>query len=102
MTRKDKSNHWRRVLDRYAIHNGSLKSFCEQEGVRVANFNYWRRKLEVSLAVAPGFVELHSPPVGISASGNCVTLRLVRQGVELELPGTWTAPQLAALLNALT
>ena len=39
-------DEWRQRLIRYEQWNGSIASFCAREGIAVASFYLWRRKLE--------------------------------------------------------
>ena len=48
---------WRGVFERYAETKMSAIEFCRTEGISVASFHKWRRRLS-ALAPAPSFIEL--------------------------------------------
>ena len=46
----ERSAEMRRVLEEYAASGLSRREFCEQRGIALTTFDYWRREL----AVKPG------------------------------------------------
>ena len=44
-TRRTKSQ-WRELIEAQASSELSQKAFCEQQGVSIASFGYWKRKLK--------------------------------------------------------
>lgn len=69
---------WERRIARQRRCPLSVAAFCRQEGISVASFYAWRRRLSQA-----GSAEMHSPlfvPVELSPSVSTV-------GVRIELPG---------------
>ena len=85
----DRASSWRERQRRYAASDLTVAEFCRREGVSVANFYYWRRRLaeapskraspERSLPTLPAFQPLLLP------GGGRVTVELTG-GVRIELP----------------
>lgn len=71
---------WRKRLGRFDRGSATVADFCGREGVSVANFYQWRRKLAAksadSLSVdTPGFVAVEiTPPSPLE--GSCVQVFL--------------------------
>src|SRR5829696_7105996 len=89
VSHSDRSLSWRERMRRYASSSVTVAEFCRREGVSVANFYYWRRRLADApqakpslgrrLQAAPAF-----QPLLLSDSG-VVTVELAG-GVRIELP----------------
>jgi len=84
----DRAVSWRERMRRYASSSVTVGEFCRREGVSVANFYYWRRRLaeapskpspERSVPAAPAFRPL------LLAGGGVVTVELAG-GIRIELP----------------
>ena len=84
------------ILKCYEKHNGSIRSFCKQQGISETSFYQWHKKLSTELVGS--FVELR-PATPVEVQG--VVVSLVDSGVEIDLPAHWVAEQLAAFINAL-
>ncbi|MDD3760773.1 MAG: IS66 family insertion sequence element accessory protein TnpB [Acidithiobacillus sp.] len=56
--RTEKVEFWRQQLDAFATSGLSVKDYCAQQGIAVANWYYWRKRLTQ-----------HSTPRELSASG---------------------------------
>ena len=41
-----RAEEMRRVVDEYAAGGVSRREFCEQRGIRLTTFDYWRRELQ--------------------------------------------------------
>ncbi len=50
MNRKETHAQWKKFLEEYAKGDTTIKSFCEQKGVSVAQFQYYRQRLNKSCA----------------------------------------------------
>jgi len=75
---------WRRRLARYGQWDGSIAEFCEREGVSVAGFYQWRRKLGHGRAA-----HVSSPPESAHAdvTPRFLPVRIERaEPIEIELP----------------
>jgi hypothetical protein len=83
----DRASSWRERQRRYAASSFTVSEFCRREGVSVANFYYWRRRLADAsptssvrrLPAAPAFQPL------LLTGGGRVTVELAG-GVRIELP----------------
>jgi hypothetical protein len=43
--RIEKQEYWRQYVERFKTYPGSIKSYCEVEGINHHTFQYWREKL---------------------------------------------------------
>lgn len=81
-----KSAAWQRRLQRFTASGMTVSKFCYREGVSVAAFHYWRRRLgqeqseQASRSAAPVF-----QPVDL-LSHRVVVIRFTAGGV-MEIPG---------------
>ncbi|WP_293885463.1 IS66 family insertion sequence element accessory protein TnpA [Thiolapillus sp.] len=76
MSRRRNKTEWQRLIDEQTTSGLSQKAFCQQVGIPLATFGYWKRKLQAESGSTPtgssdtfslaDWVEL--PPQG-SASG---------------------------------
>ncbi len=48
MNSSDRRKHWQSILERQAANGKSISVFSAEEGVSVASFYQWRRKLQAS------------------------------------------------------
>ncbi len=95
---------WRKRLRRFDRGLATVADFCGREGVSVANFYQWRRKLAAedgdSLSVdAPGFVAVEITPPS-PAEGSCVQVFLPG-GARMLVP-CQAREAIAAVVAALT
>jgi len=97
-TRRSKSQ-WQELVEAHGNSNLSQKAFCEQQGISIASFGYWKRKLkpgntrtsqsELDPAIADSWIEL---PLAVQSDkdkantwhieldlGNGLCLRLTQQ-----------------------
>ena len=76
---------WRRRLSRFPQWQGTIAAFCQREGVSVAVFYQWRRKLATTQAAKrPG-----TPAVRANPTPQFVPVRIASvetAPVEIELP----------------
>ena len=89
MSKRRNKAEWRRLIDEQAASGLSRKVFCENAGIALSTFAYWKRKLRCDEPVKGGslddWIEL-TPPTTDPASawhieldlGNGVCLRLRR------------------------
>jgi hypothetical protein len=81
-----KAAAWQRRLQRFTASGTTVSKFCDQAGVSVTAFHYWRRRLgqeqpeRVTLSAAPVF-----QPVDL-LSQRAVVIRFAAGGV-MEIPG---------------
>lgn len=94
MKRQSRRGYWAAVLKRFERQEGSVAAFCKAEGISVASFYQWRKKLG-----KPGFVEVKYHSESVSNEG--VRIRLLQKGMELTLPCHWTGTEIASLIKAL-
>jgi hypothetical protein len=80
--RNNKQERMYALLDRWAESGMSQKAFCEEEGIGLPKFQYWRRRRKREQEGGGGFVPLQGEP--LSSSG---TMELILSGgVRLLLP----------------
>lgn len=71
MTTAEKRSHWQRHVDAWQRSDLTQKAYCESQGVSVATFGYWRKRLaddvltkkfvSVGTASVPSLVRIHLP-----------------------------------------
>jgi hypothetical protein len=71
MTTTEKRSHWQRHIDAWQGSELTQKAYCESQGLSVATFGYWRKRLadnmptkkfiSVGTASAPSLVRVHLP-----------------------------------------
>ena len=67
MTREENRQHWLTLLQQQANSGQSQTEFCQQHQIKIATFQYWRKRLraqDTDNRVLP--VQLVSEPVGES------------------------------------
>ena len=90
---KDRALSWRARMRRYAASGLTVAAFCLREGVSVANFYYWRRRLAEASPTLPTKRISSARTVRASpafqplllSGGGLVTVELAG-GVRIELP----------------
>ena len=87
---------WGQLLEEFKQSNVKLGSFCEDRGLNLHTFQYWRSKLRHETQDARSFVRVE--PV----TGGRGSIVLRKKGVEVELPGDYPGEELAALVNGLS
>ncbi|MGQ9427625.1 IS66 family insertion sequence element accessory protein TnpA, partial [Gilvimarinus sp. DZF01] len=45
MTTAEKRSHWQRHVDAWQRSDLTQKAYCESQGISVATFGYWRKRL---------------------------------------------------------
>jgi len=53
MSKRRSEGEWQQLIDEQAVSGLTQKAFCEQRGIPVANFGYWKRKLRTEREGAP-------------------------------------------------
>ena len=84
-----KAAAWERRLARYGDSGLTVGRFCDREGVSIATFHYWQRKIrDVSAKEAawstPALPRAHFDPVEV-VSRQAVTIRFA-SGAVMEIP----------------
>ena len=76
---------WMQLIERFDAGNQDPTDFCRTEGIGIASFAQWRRKLKDEVTPNPRFVEIKQSPVITNHSwhvelvlGDDVVLRLSR------------------------
>ncbi|WP_293647985.1 IS66 family insertion sequence element accessory protein TnpA [Thiolapillus sp.] len=46
MSRRRNKTEWQRLIDEQTTSGLSQKAFCQQVGIPLATFGYWKRKLQ--------------------------------------------------------
>ena len=92
-------NHWKKRLEQWRSSGRSPRSWCQEHGVTIHTFYYWRRKLMPIAQIPPAelnqFVELVDDEP--SASG----LSIECQGVTIHLSRDFHEQSLISCLNIL-
>ena len=86
-SRQERREWWRRQLSRRQSANLSVADFCQQLGVSVATFYYWKKRIHEVASHAPGQGAVESPPRSVSTAAHFVPVSLVdrRVGTHLEI-----------------
>ena len=76
---------WMQITERFETSNMNPADFCRAEGIGVASFSQWRRKLKDEPTPTPRFVEIKQSPASTNQSwhvelvlGDGVVLRMSR------------------------
>lgn len=85
-----KAAQWRQRLQRFDTANLSVSRFCRREGVSVASFYHWRKKLAAG-ADTPSAVQRPSrpcafKPLSITAATSSTVAVHLPGGARLEVP----------------
>jgi hypothetical protein len=84
---QERRDWWRRQLTRQQSANVSVADFCQQLGVSVTTFYYWKKRIHEVAAHAPGQSAVESPSHTVAAAAHFVPVSLVdrRAGTHLEI-----------------
>jgi hypothetical protein len=82
---------WRRRLERFDLSNVSVARFCQREGVSVASFYHWRKKLAVKTRPPATPRRIAPPasafkPLSITGAASPVVAVHLPGGARLEVP----------------
>jgi Transposase len=86
-----KAAQWRRRLERFGSSGVSVARFCRREGVSVASFYQWRKKLAAAADTPPSGQRPSRPcafkPLSITATTTSRTIAVhLPGGARLEVP----------------
>jgi hypothetical protein len=73
----EKEKFWREAIEEVKMSGQSVRTFCEQRGLKKNSFYSWRRELKLRDAEherKPGFVELVSQAEKNGGAGVCIRL----------------------------
>jgi len=86
-SRQERREWWRRQLSRRQSANLSVAEFCQQLGVSVTTFYYWKKRIHEVASHAPGKVAAESPSRPVTTAANFIPVSLVdrRAGTHLEI-----------------
>ena len=99
MGRLEKRDFWAAHLAAWRDSGLSQTRYCEQQGLAVANFAYWRQRLSGTSPVATAGVTFVAASMPSSPLNSGLCLRSTHW--QLELPVNVSAQWLADLLKAL-
>ena len=86
------------LVSEYENGSKGLRAFCEEHGVSIDSFKYWRKKKKrESISSLGGFMEVKLS--GTKSLAKEVLLIRYKTGTELELPCTYEFGQLCELLK---
>ena len=100
----DKERFWRVVLRQFRRSRLSVREFCEQQGVSVPSFYWWRRTLAARDEAAVRFVPVQVTPAPqpLTADGTAGAMELVLgAGRRLRIGPGFDGPTLTRLLALL-
>lgn len=86
-----KAAQWRQRLDRFDCSSVSVARFCQREGISVASFYHWRKKLAAAADPLPAGQRPPRPcafkPLSITATTTSPTIAVhLPGGARLEVP----------------
>jgi hypothetical protein len=86
-SRQERREWWRRQLTRQQSANVSVADFCQQLGVSVTTFYYWKKRIHEVAAHAPRQSAVESPSHTVATTAHFVPVSLVdrRAGTHLEI-----------------
>jgi hypothetical protein len=86
-SRQERREWWRRQLARQQSANMSVTDFCQQLGVSVTTFYYWKKRVHEVASHAPGQIAVESPSRPVATAAHFVPVSLVdrRVGNRLEI-----------------
>ena len=58
MTKEERRNHWRDIIDEKRASGLSGAVFCREHGLVLSTFYYWSRRLRMDATATEGFVQL--------------------------------------------
>ena len=96
-----KSEYWRSHLDRQKASSLSQAAYCKQEGLKLPNFQYWKRRLATKTST-----QLRLVPITLSASPEKPkpeaesTARIHHKDLVLEVPAAISKSHLVQLISA--
>jgi transposase-like protein len=83
MTRAERRDHWRAIIENQATSGMSIAAYCRDTQIKPSYFYTWRRRLREQQSSAGGFLELIPGRMTEVASG--VRIRLgTKLSVEVE------------------
>lgn len=92
---ESKSSKWQRLFSEYESSGVSQRSFCEQRGLKLSTFSYWRSALNRQAPEAGEFVELASIRVS-----EPLEVKLL-SGAVIRVPKAFDPASLKSLLEVL-
>ena len=86
-SRQERREWWRRQLTRQQSANLSVADFCQQLGVSVTTFYYWKKRIHEVAAHSAGLSALKFPSNTVATAAHFVPVSLVdrRAGPHLEI-----------------
>jgi hypothetical protein len=76
-SRQERREWWRRQLTRQQSANVSVADFCQQLGVSVTTFYYWKKRIHEVAAHAPRQSAVESPSNTVATAAHFVPVSLV-------------------------
>ena len=69
MSKRRSKNEWQALIDEQATSGLTQRAFCDQRGIPLATFGYWKRKLRAERCALPA-----EPDVDMSSSSDWIGL----------------------------
>ena len=97
MSREDRREYWRALIEKHADSDLSAAAFCKEQNVNPQRFYYWRKHLNCD-SLHTGFIRL----VPTSAKTTCSGVRiLLDHGVHVEVDRGFDSLTLREIVDAL-
>lgn len=101
---KSKKEFWFHHIERFSHSGLSQKRYCQENGLALSTFSYWKRKLAKRRATQQKFypLTLQAPPVTSSAGkGSGLSLYLGNDKYRIELSEEFSPGCLTKLISVL-
>lgn len=100
--KKSGQEHWCRVLKEWSTSGLSQRGFCENRGISLSSFCYWRRRLRAEAEEAPmsPFIPVEIRPPARSLHPSPYEVRL-ENGIRIRVPSDFESDSLLRLIELL-
>jgi hypothetical protein len=100
--KKSRSDYWRGLLERWSASGLSQRRFCEERGISLSTFTYWRRRLrgESEVESQVPFIPVEIKPPQGSRRPSHYEVRL-ESGARIRVPFDFESDSLLRLIDLL-
>lgn len=100
--KRNRSDYWRGVLEKWSASGFSQRRFCEERGISLSTFTYWRRRLrgENQVESQAPFIPVEIKPSQGSRRSSHYEIRL-EEGVRIRVPFDFESESLSRLIDLL-
>jgi len=104
MSKRKKSGreYWRSVIEKWSSSGLSQRQFCEESGISLSTFCYWRRRLREDAETGPAsrFIPVEIKPPRRGTALSCYEVRL-ESGARIRVPFDFESDSLVRLIDLL-